>query len=112
LSVSPELVRRRLIQACAVLVALAALPAIVVKLVPSFGRYLPPFMLSAIVLVTAGEALLAWCPQWVVAKLFPGQRLPEPLPFSQEARRNAVIATCTGVVVSLAWAVMWVRSLP
>ena len=112
MSVAPELVRRRVVQACLVLVALAALPSAAIRLVPSAAPYVPPFLLSAVAAFSVAEALLAWRTEWFVAKLFPRQQLPTTLPFSAKERRNAAVGACAGLLVSLGLAIIWLRSLP
>ena len=111
MAIAPELIRRRVVQACLLFVALAAAPSIASSLVPSVAPYFPPFMLSSLVAFSVADALLVWRTHWFVAKLFPGQELPTPLPFSPQERRSMAVSACVGLVLSLALAVVWLRSL-
>jgi hypothetical protein len=112
MQVPPEFVRRRVAQACLLLVALAALPSIVAEVMPSASPYVPPYLLTTVATFSGANALLVWRTQWLVAKLFPGQQLPTPLPFTAKERRSAAVSGVVGLLVTVALAIGWVRSLP
>ena len=112
MTVKPTIIRHRVVQACFVLLALAAAPSIVGALIPSASTYVPPFALSALALLSLTTALLVWRLEWVVSKLFPGQQLPATLPFSARERRTAAVSACAGLVVTAMLVALWLRSLP
>jgi hypothetical protein len=106
----PALIRRRTFQALALVFALAGAPPVAAQFAPSLAPYVPPFLLSSLVLISVAQALVVWRTQWVLAKLFPGQQLSAPS-LSASQRRAASAGAALGVLVSLVLVVFWVHSL-
>ena len=77
---------------------------------PAVAPYVPPFILSSLMALTVGYALLVWCPRKVLAALFPGHEAAAPV-LSAIDRRNANISAIVGLVVVFVFAVIWLRTL-
>ena len=111
MAISPVLIRRRVVQGVAVVLLLAALPEAAQRWVPSVARYVPPFLLSSLVLISILYALTVWRTRWVLALLLPGQELGSREQLSPERRRNEAIAASVSVGVAVTLLAMWVASL-
>ena len=105
-----ELLRRRGLQAASLVLVLAAAPPAAEMFAPAVAPYVPPFILSSLMALTVGYALLVWCPRKVLAALFPGHEAAAPV-LSAIDRRNANISAIVGLVVVFVFAVIWLRTL-
>jgi hypothetical protein len=107
----PELVRRRAVQAILIITVLALLSYTAEFLSSSIARFIPPFVLSLIVLLSVVNALLVWRTQWLISKLFSIEEIPVQLVLPGQGRRNAEISAYVGLVFSVVMLILWFRSL-
>jgi hypothetical protein len=109
--VNPAIVRRRVAQGVAMVVFLALLPEVAQRWTPSIARYIPPFLLSTLVLTSILYALAVWRTSWFFSLLLPGHELVTSKPLTSEKRRGEVLSAFVSVVVALTLSAMWVASL-
>lgn len=81
-------------------------PEIVRAYWPSGARFFPPFLLTSLLLVTVGYALLVWRPRQVLGRLFPGCAF-ETSRMTQRERMGANVSAFAGVAVSSVLCVVW-----
>jgi hypothetical protein len=108
---SQAIIRRRTPEAILIILLLAFAPFAVDYFVPSMTRFIPPFMLLLITLLSILNALFVWRTQWLVSKLFSIESLPAQFEFSQQGKRNAEIGAIIGIVISLFMLAIWLRTL-
>lgn len=111
MSVTPQLIRRRVGLAGMLVLLLAAAPSLASVLAPTLSAYFPPYPVFLFLGFGVAEAVFVWRTRWVVERLFPGQIIPDTLPFSAQERRSATITACGALVASVAVLVTWMRSL-
>ena len=108
MSVTPQLIRRRVGLAGMLVLLLTAAPLLASVLAPTLSAYFPPYPVFVFLGFGIAEALFVWRTRWVVERLFPGQNIPDPLPFSAQERRSATIIACGAFVASVAVLASWI----
>ena len=93
-----DLVRRRAAQGIVLVALVAGAPFIAAALWPESAKYVPPSLLSILVLVSVAYALLVW-------------RTDPPPVTSAKARYGHRIAAGVGLLLSAFLSILWVRSL-
>lgn len=101
--------RKRAIQATAILLALYLLPVLAAKFFPTITGFVPPFLVSILIVFGIFDALLLWRKVWLLDWLFPREEGWADVS-SCTARRDSVVAI-VGLVVSISIVGLWVRSL-
>lgn len=101
--------RDRLVQLGLAFLFAAAAPLLARMLFPSAAPYVPPFVLSSLVLLTTADLLLLWRPVQVAAWFCHGN---VAVILGVRELRLAKYSFCAGMVVVVALAVTWVRSWP
>ena len=94
-----------------IILLLAIAPFAVDFLAPSISRFIPPFLLSLIILLSVANALFVWRTNWLVSKLFSIESFPVQFNLSQQGKRNAEIGAIIGIVISLFMLAIWLRTL-
>lgn len=111
MSAPTQIVRRRVLQAASLVILLFAAPLAAEVFAPSIAPFIPPFLLTSLIVTTGGYALLVWRTQCVVAALFPGQEVPVSMLWPKE-RFGDKVSALAGLIVSFAFIVFWLRTLP
>jgi hypothetical protein len=104
--IPPSVLKRRLIQAAVLISAVVLLPELAAMFLPSVAAYVPPGLLSLLLIVSFGYAAIVWRTQDVVSWLFRGYKIQMPV---RSAREEAAAnwSAWIGVVVSSALLCRW-----
>jgi hypothetical protein len=103
-----SLVRRRAAQGIILVVLVASAPVVAGALWPDSAKFVPPPLLSMLVLLSVFYALLIWRSQWVFKAVFQGHLPPAKLVSVTQGHR---IGAGIGLLLSAFLAVLWLRSL-
>lgn len=95
-----------MLQACLVLGILWLTPEVTERYAPSVARYVPPFFLTLLALLSLAYALLVWRTRRVLDWLFPGCAMLLPA-WSRREKMGQSVSAWTGVLVSAALFVLW-----
>lgn len=111
MSLPRSLIKRRVIQAMTLVIAIFAFPLVVDEFWPIGAKFLPPHFLILIVLLSILEAFLVWKPEWLMALLFPGHKgIPDFVKSNSKSKNQRI-----GAVISLAFSsfllIHWVWSI-
>lgn len=110
MSIPLALLRRRGLQVASLVLVLAAAPTAAEMFAPALAPYIPPFVLSLLVILTGGYVLLVWRPRAVVAALFPRHEDSTPV-LSALDRRNANISAIIMLAVTFIFTVFWLGTV-
>jgi len=105
-----ELLKRRVVHGCLLLGALVLVPELAAAFAPSAARYVPPFLLTSLVAVSFGFALLVWRTRQALQWLFPGCAIEMPVR-SRRERMAEIASAWVGVIVSTVLAAGWFWSV-
>ena len=87
---------------------LAIVPELVAMYAPRMARYVPPFLLTSLLVVCFGYAFFVSRPRQVVQWLFPGCTLQVPVR-SERERIVELVSAWTGVIISILFSALWLR---
>jgi hypothetical protein len=103
-----NLIRRRAAQGLIFVLLVASAPFIANALWPDGAKYVPPPLLSMLVLPSVFYALVIWRTEWVFKVMF--QRHPPPATLATVTNGHRVGAG-VGLLLSAFLTVLWLRSL-
>ncbi|MGE5523884.1 MAG: hypothetical protein ACM3SS_09210 [Rhodospirillaceae bacterium] len=106
MQIPPSVLKRRLIQAAILLCAVVVLPEFASTYLPGAAPYVPPGVVSLLVLLSFGYAAVVWRTHHVLAWLFPGCNIELPLQCARE-KTTANVSAWIGVAVSVAVLGRW-----
>jgi hypothetical protein len=108
---TPEIIRRQIVQVSLLALLLAFTPTFVSYLIPSVSSFMPPLMLSLLVVFSIVEAIIVWRQNWLASLLFPGYVYPAAFALTKQGKRKAALTASIGLCLSLVLIIIWVRSL-